>query len=188
MASHRQAVHDQYDGILDALSEKLTAVAEHLGSARADVLAFSAFPKDIWRQIWNNAPRPGAPTSSRSSPTAAASSDSSPPSSPSDTRSRGDRFTHHARGLGPGKSSARAPGTFLTMVPDFSHPNPLGGVMFRPVKRSAVRIAAFTAATAASVAVIVATASPSAAEPLPPLSASVPSPVTSFLGGVPGCC
>ncbi len=52
----RQAVHDQYDRILDALGEKLPAVAEHLDLARADVLAFGAFPKEIWRQIWSNNP------------------------------------------------------------------------------------------------------------------------------------
>ncbi len=52
----RDAVHDQYDRILDALSEKLPAVAEHLDTARADVLAFSTFPKEIWRQIWSNNP------------------------------------------------------------------------------------------------------------------------------------
>jgi putative transposase len=52
----RDAVHDQYDRVLDALSEKLPQIAEHLDAARADVLAFSAFPKEIWRQIWSNNP------------------------------------------------------------------------------------------------------------------------------------
>ena len=50
------AVHAQYDRILDALTDKLPAVAEHLDAARADVLAFTAFPKEIWRQIWSNNP------------------------------------------------------------------------------------------------------------------------------------
>src|SRR4051812_34803766 len=39
------SVHAQFDRILDALAEKLPKVAEHLDSARADVLAFTAFPK-----------------------------------------------------------------------------------------------------------------------------------------------
>ena len=52
----RDAVHDQYDRILDALADELPAVAEHLDAARSDVLAFSAFPKEIWRQIWSNNP------------------------------------------------------------------------------------------------------------------------------------
>lgn len=46
------AVHEQYDRVLDALSEKLPAVAEHLDAVRTDVLAFASFPKEIWRQIW----------------------------------------------------------------------------------------------------------------------------------------
>ena len=51
------AVHEQYDRVLDALTDKLPQVAEHLDAARADVLAFSAFPKEIWRQIWSNNPQ-----------------------------------------------------------------------------------------------------------------------------------
>jgi putative transposase len=53
----REAVHAQYDRVLDALSDKLPAVAEHLDAARADVLAFSSFPKEIWRQLWSNNPQ-----------------------------------------------------------------------------------------------------------------------------------
>jgi transposase-like protein len=51
-----KAVHAQYDRMLDAIADKLPAVAEHLDQARADVLAFTAFPKEIWRQIWSNNP------------------------------------------------------------------------------------------------------------------------------------
>ena len=51
------AVHAQFDRILDALVDKLPAVAEHLDAARADILAFTAFPKAIWRQIWSNNPQ-----------------------------------------------------------------------------------------------------------------------------------
>jgi len=51
------SVHAQFDRILDALAEKLPKVAEHLDAARADVLAFTAFPKEIWRQIWSNNPQ-----------------------------------------------------------------------------------------------------------------------------------
>ena len=50
------AVHAQYDRILDALHDKLPAVADHLDHARADILAFTSFPKEIWRQIWSNNP------------------------------------------------------------------------------------------------------------------------------------
>ena len=51
-----EAVHAQFDRVLDALEDKLPAVAEHLEGARADILAFTAFPKEIWRQIWSNNP------------------------------------------------------------------------------------------------------------------------------------
>jgi putative transposase len=51
------SVHAQFDRVLDTLSEKLPAVAQHLDAARADVLAFTAFPKAIWRQIWSNNPQ-----------------------------------------------------------------------------------------------------------------------------------
>src|SRR5215210_6962755 len=51
-----QAVHAQFDRVLDALADKLPKVAGHLEAARADVLAFTAFPKEVWRQIWSNNP------------------------------------------------------------------------------------------------------------------------------------
>lgn len=50
------SVHAQFDRVLDAVAEKLPKVAEHLDLARADVLAFTSFPKEIWRQIWSNNP------------------------------------------------------------------------------------------------------------------------------------
>jgi transposase-like protein len=51
------SVHAQFDRVLDALGEKLPQVAQHLDDARADVLAFTAFPKEVWRQIWSNNPQ-----------------------------------------------------------------------------------------------------------------------------------
>ncbi|MEB0288793.1 IS256 family transposase, partial [Cryobacterium sp. 10S3] len=51
------AVHAQFDRVLNALEEKLPAVATHLEGARADVLAFTGFPKEIWRQLWSNNPQ-----------------------------------------------------------------------------------------------------------------------------------
>jgi putative transposase len=50
------SVHAQFDRVLDAVAEKLPRVAEHLDTARADVLAFTGFPKELWRQIWSNNP------------------------------------------------------------------------------------------------------------------------------------
>jgi putative transposase len=51
-----EAVHAQFDRVVDALADKLPAVADHLETARADILAFTGFPKEIWRQIWSNNP------------------------------------------------------------------------------------------------------------------------------------
>ena len=48
-----QSVAAQYDRIVDALSDKLPKVADHLEGARVDLLAFTAFPK----QIWSNNPQ-----------------------------------------------------------------------------------------------------------------------------------
>ena len=50
------AVHAQFDRLIDYVTEKLPAVAEHLAEAREDILAFTAFPKDVWTQIWSNNP------------------------------------------------------------------------------------------------------------------------------------
>jgi transposase-like protein len=49
-------VHAQFDRVLDALTEKLPAVAAHLDDARADILAFTGFPRELWRQVWSNNP------------------------------------------------------------------------------------------------------------------------------------
>jgi putative transposase len=52
-----QAVHAQFDRIIETLADKLPTVAEYLDQARADILAFTAFPKGCWRQIWSNNPQ-----------------------------------------------------------------------------------------------------------------------------------
>ena len=50
------AVHAQFDRLIDYVAEKLPAVADHLATAREDILAFTSFPKDVWTQIWSNNP------------------------------------------------------------------------------------------------------------------------------------
>ena len=50
------AVHAQFDRVIEALTGKLPAVAAHLEDARADILAFTAFPREVWRQVWSNNP------------------------------------------------------------------------------------------------------------------------------------
>jgi transposase-like protein len=50
------SVHAQFDRVIEALTDKLPKIAEHLEAAREDVLAFTAFPKELWRQVWSNNP------------------------------------------------------------------------------------------------------------------------------------
>ena len=50
------AVHAQFDRLLDHGATKLPEVHNHLDAARADLLAFTTFPKEVWTQIWSNNP------------------------------------------------------------------------------------------------------------------------------------
>ncbi len=62
------AVHAQYDRLLEAVADKLPKVAEHLDDARADVLAFTAFPKELAADLVQQPPRtaqPGDPPAHR---------------------------------------------------------------------------------------------------------------------------
>ncbi len=52
----KDAVHAQFDRVLDALEHKLPRSFQHLEAAREEILAFTVFPKEIWRQIWSNNP------------------------------------------------------------------------------------------------------------------------------------
>jgi putative transposase len=51
------AVHTQFDRVVAALAEKYPDAAEHLEAARDELLAFTAYPREIWRQIWSNNPQ-----------------------------------------------------------------------------------------------------------------------------------
>jgi len=50
-------VHAQFDRVVAALDGKLPAAAEHLAAARDDLLAFTAVPREIWRQVWSSNPQ-----------------------------------------------------------------------------------------------------------------------------------
>ena len=50
------AVHAQFDRLLDYVHPRLPEVHDHLDAARADILAFTGFPRDVWTQIWSNNP------------------------------------------------------------------------------------------------------------------------------------
>src|SRR3954464_11480225 len=47
----------QYDRVVAGLGEKYPAAAEHLDAAREELLAFTGYPREIWRQIWSNNPQ-----------------------------------------------------------------------------------------------------------------------------------
>ena len=50
-------VHAQFDRVVAALEVKLPAAAEHLAEAREDLLAFTAMPREVWRQVWSSNPQ-----------------------------------------------------------------------------------------------------------------------------------
>lgn len=52
-----QSVWEQHTRVVEQLTEKFPAAAELLADAAADVLAFTAFPKEHWKQIWSNNPQ-----------------------------------------------------------------------------------------------------------------------------------
>ena len=52
----KESVAAQYDRMIHALADKLPKAAQHLEEARPDLLAFTAFPKQIWRQHWVEQP------------------------------------------------------------------------------------------------------------------------------------
>ena len=51
------SVWAQHARVVDQLTERFPAAAEHLAEAATDVLAFTGFPKEHWRQIWSNNPQ-----------------------------------------------------------------------------------------------------------------------------------
>lgn len=51
------SVYSQFERVLDAFEDKLPKVAKHLEAARDDILAFAAFPKGLWLQVWSNNPQ-----------------------------------------------------------------------------------------------------------------------------------
>ena len=50
------AVHAQFDRLPDYVQDKLPEAFAHLETARADILAFTAFRVGLWAQIWSNNP------------------------------------------------------------------------------------------------------------------------------------
>jgi putative transposase len=50
-------VAEQFGKVIDTLHDKLPASADHLDAARDELLAFTAFPRELWKQIWSNNPQ-----------------------------------------------------------------------------------------------------------------------------------
>jgi putative transposase len=51
------SVRAQHAQVVSALEAKLPQAAAHLDEARDDILAFTAFPREVWRQVWSNNPQ-----------------------------------------------------------------------------------------------------------------------------------
>jgi transposase-like protein len=51
------SVRAQHAQVVQALEAKLPQAAAHLDEARDDILAFTAFPRAVWRQVWSNNPQ-----------------------------------------------------------------------------------------------------------------------------------
>ena len=47
----------QHARVVEQLAERFPDAATHLADAATDVLAFTGFPKEHWRQIWSNNPQ-----------------------------------------------------------------------------------------------------------------------------------
>lgn len=52
-----ESVHDQYKRVVDQLRPKMRHAAAMLDACREELLAFTSFPKEHWRQIWSNNPQ-----------------------------------------------------------------------------------------------------------------------------------
>ena len=51
------SVRAQHAQVVQALEAKFPAASAHLDEARDDILAFTAFPREVWRQVWSNNPQ-----------------------------------------------------------------------------------------------------------------------------------
>jgi putative transposase len=52
-----KSVWAQHARVVEQLTDKFGDAAAHLADAAADVLAFTGFPKEHWKQIWSNNPQ-----------------------------------------------------------------------------------------------------------------------------------
>ena len=87
-------VWEQHARVVDQLADRFPAAAELLIDAGPDLLAFTAFPKEHWKQIWSNNPRNGSTRSSAAAPTSSGSSPTEPLLSASSAQSSANNTTN----------------------------------------------------------------------------------------------
>jgi putative transposase len=51
------AVRAQYSRTVTTLAERFPDAADHLDDAREELLAFTGFPREVWKQVWSNNPQ-----------------------------------------------------------------------------------------------------------------------------------
>ena len=51
------SVRARHAQVVQALEARFPAASAHLDEARDDILAFTAFPREVWRQVWSNNPQ-----------------------------------------------------------------------------------------------------------------------------------
>jgi len=68
-------VSAQFERVVAALEAKLPAAARHLAAAREDLLAFTAVPREIWRQVCHPIPRSVSIKNCAAEPTSSGSPD-----------------------------------------------------------------------------------------------------------------
>lgn len=52
-----EAINRQMDHVITSLSQRFLKAAAHLEAAREDLLAFTAFPQQVWKQVWSSNPQ-----------------------------------------------------------------------------------------------------------------------------------
>ena len=52
-----ESVWAQHTRVVEQLTERFAAAAELLADATGDVLAFTGFPQEHWKQVWSNNPQ-----------------------------------------------------------------------------------------------------------------------------------
>ena len=52
-----ESVRAQFDSVLKTLEERFPKAGARLADARDELLAFTGFPKEHWRQVWSNNPQ-----------------------------------------------------------------------------------------------------------------------------------